>query len=210
MSASAVSLYETIRAIVRDQIAGIRLTELAVVQDQHPHADEGDTDNFACTVTLRDSGIVLKQVPVATGHIGAAWIPNVGDLVMVQFVGGDVHAPVITGRLYNDQDRPPPNGDGKAVLHVPLGAGDADAVHAELHSGDTRALSMKLGSGLTVTLQDDDPAVKVEVGGNPVLTIGQDGSVSIANGQKVEIKGPEISIEADGVLTLKGSQVKIN
>jgi uncharacterized protein involved in type VI secretion and phage assembly len=188
----------------------VRLAELAVVQDQHPHATEDDTDNFACTVTLRDSGIVLKRVPVATGHVGAAWIPNVGDLVLIQFVGGDVHAPVITGRLYNDQDRPPPNEDGKAVLHVPLGAGDADAVHVELHSGGTRAVSMSLGSGLTLTLQDDDPAVRIEVGGNAVLTIGQDGSLSVANGQKVEIKGPEITIEADGVLTLKGSQVKIN
>jgi ribose transport system ATP-binding protein len=37
---------------------------------------------------------------------------------LVQFVGGDAHAPVITGQRYNDQDRPPPNEDGKAVLVV--------------------------------------------------------------------------------------------
>src|SRR5439155_612113 len=95
---SAVALYETVRAIVRDQLATVRTAELGVVQDQHPHASEGDTDNYACTVTLRDSGIVLKKVPVATNRIGAASIPNVGDLVLVQFVGGDIHAPVITGR----------------------------------------------------------------------------------------------------------------
>ena len=207
---SAVALYETVRAIVRDQLATVRTAELGVVQDQHPHASEGDTDNYACTVTLRDSGIVLKKVPVATNQIGAASIPNVGDLVLVQFVGGDIHAPVITGRLYNDQDRPPPNEDGRSVLHLPLGAGDADAVHVELRSGDTRAVTIALGSGLTVSLRDDDPSVEVAVGGSTVLKIGQDGSVTVQGGPKVEIKGSDITIQADGQLTLKGSTVAIN
>lgn len=207
---SAAALFETIRAMVRDEVASVRTAELAVVQDQHPHASAGDSDNYACTVTMRDSGIVLKKVPVATGRIGAAAIPNVGDLVLVQFVGGDVNAPVITGRLYNDQDRPPPNEDGKAVLHLPLGAGDADAVHLELRSGDARAISIALGSGLTVDLKDDDPAVQVAVGGSTVLTIGQDGSVTVQGGPKVEIKGSQITIQADGQLTLKGATVAIN
>ena len=52
--------------------------------------------------------------------------------MLVQFVAGDVNAPVIVGRLYNDEDRPPENEDGKAVLHLPLGAADDDAVHLEL------------------------------------------------------------------------------
>lgn len=207
---SSGALLDTIRSVVRGELAGLRSAELGVVQDQHPHASDGDSDNYACTVTLRDSGIVLKRVPVATSRIGAASIPNVGDLVLVQFVGGDVHAPVITGRFYNDQDRPPPNEDGKAVLHLPLGAGDADAVHAELHSGDARSLSIALGTGVKVELQDDDPAVRVTVGGTEVLSIAKDGSVSVKDSPKVEIKGTDITIEASGQLTLKGSTVAIN
>jgi phage baseplate assembly protein gpV len=206
-----LTLYESIQRIVRDELQQVRTAELAIVQEQHPHANGSDQDNYACTVALRGSQLVLREVPVATGQIGAASIPAVGDLVLIEFVGGDVNAPVIVGRLYNDEDRPPENADGKAVLHLPLGAGDSDAVHAELSSGDARKLVLKLGSGLELTLADDDPAVKIDVGGGAAtLEIGKDGAVSLQSNGTVELKASEITIEAQGQLTLKGATVNLN
>jgi uncharacterized protein involved in type VI secretion and phage assembly len=185
---------------------------LGVVQEQHPHAGEGDTDNYACTVALRNSGIVLKRVPVATPRIGTASIPAVGDLVLVQFVGGDVNAPVITGSLYNDEDRPPVSDDGKAVIHLPLGAADDEAVHVELVSGDARSLQITLGKSLKLALQDDDPVVSLDVGdGKAKLTIASDGATSVEAKGALSVKGDaDISVEAGGKLTLKGSTVEIN
>ena len=214
-----MTLYETIRRLVREELGQVRTAELAVVQAQHPHASGSDTDNYACTVELRDSGIVLKQVPVATERIGSVSIPAVGELVLVQFLGGELNAPVITGRLYNEEDRPPPSDDGQWVLHLPLGAGDSDAVHVELHSGDKRELLLKLGSALTLTLKDDDPVVEIDVdGGKAALKIARDGGVTIASqgSLKVEastdmaLKGANVKVEASGQLTLKGSVVNIN
>jgi uncharacterized protein involved in type VI secretion and phage assembly len=205
------TLYESIQRIVQDELGRVRTAELATVQEQHPHASDSDTDNYACTVVLRDSQIVLKHVPVATARIGTVSIPAVGELVLVQFLGGDVNAPVITGRLYNDEERPPQNDDGQAILHLPLGAGDDDAVHAELHSGDKRELVLKLGKGLTLNLRDDDPAVELDVdGGKATLKIAKDGAVTLESQGKVELKGSEITVEAQGKLTLKGSTVNIN
>src|SRR5215216_1760328 len=160
-----LTLYETIQRILQEELGRVRTAELAVVQEQHPHADDSDKDNYACTVRLRDSGIVLGQVPVATPRIGSVSIPAVGEMVLVQFVGGDINAPIITGRLYNDEDRPPVNEDGQAITHLPLGAEDGDAVHIELHSGERRELVFKLGSGIEVNVRDDDPVVKAEVDG---------------------------------------------
>lgn len=201
-----LTLYESIRKIVGEELRRVRTAELAVVQQQHL-----DDESYGCTVVLRDSGIVLREVPVATSRIGAVAVPAVGELVLVQFVGGDVNAPVIVGRLYNDEDAPPPSGDGKAVLHLPLGAGDADAVHVELASGDERRLSIALGSGLALTLQDDDPVVKLDVGdGRATIEIGNDGAVSVQSSGSLELKASEITIEASGTLTLKGATVKIN
>jgi phage baseplate assembly protein gpV len=206
-----LTLYDSIQRIVRDELQQVRRAEFAVVKEQHPHESGSDQDNYACTVALRDSELVLKQVPVATGQIGAASIPAVGDLVLVEFVGGDVNAPVIVGRLYNDEDRPPENADGKAVLHLPLGAGDSDAVHAELTTGDARTFVLKLGSGLELTLADDDPAVKIDVGGGAAtLEIAKDGGVKLQSNGSVELKGSEIKVEAQGQLTLKGATVNIN
>ncbi len=212
------SLFETIRRIVREELGAIRTAELAVVEELHPHADEGDTDNFACSVALRDSGIVLKKVPVATQRIGTVSIPAVGELVLVQFVGGDINAPVITGRLYNDEDRPPPNDDQQAIMHLPLDAGDSDAVHMELLSGDTRKLLFKLGDALELTAQDDDPVIELTVdGGKASVKIDRDGTVSVESqgniqmkGSELKIEGQTIAVEAQSELNLKGAVVNIN
>jgi uncharacterized protein involved in type VI secretion and phage assembly len=207
------SLFDTIRRIVREELRRTRTAELAVVQESHPHASDSDSDNYACSVALRDSGMVLKQVPVATQRIGAAAIPDVGELVLVQFLDGDINAPVITARLYNDEDRPPVNDLGRAVLHLPPEAGDDEAVHLALDSGDSRGLTLRLGSGLTLTLQDDDPVVELSVdGGKATLSIARDGGVTIESRRDVTIKGQgNIAIEAQGELDLKGSAgVNIN
>jgi uncharacterized protein involved in type VI secretion and phage assembly len=206
---TTLNLYETIQRIVQEELRSVVTAELAVVQEQHPHASDSDKDNYACTVQMRNSGIVLSQVPVATPRIGSAHIPAVGDLVLVQFVGGDINAPIITGSLYNDEDRPPVNDDGMAVLHLPLSAGDSDAVHIELYSGDKREIVIKLGSGLTLNLRDDDPSVELDVGGRAKLQIDSDGTISIEGGE-LKIKGTTISIEAQAELKLKGATVNIN
>jgi uncharacterized protein involved in type VI secretion and phage assembly len=212
------SLFETIRRIVKEELGRIRTAELAVVQEQHPHAEDSDNDNFACTVVLRDSGIVLKQVPVATSRIGVASIPAAGDLVLIQFIDGDINAPVITGRLYNDEDRPPVNADGQMVVHLPPGAEDSDAVHLKLTSGDTREVTVKLGDGLTLTVKDDDPVVSLAIdSGKATLQIDRDGAVTLESQGNLQIKGGEmkfegqtINVEAQSELNLKGGVVNIN
>ena len=205
------TLYDTIRRIVQEEMGQVRTAELAVVEEQHP-------DEFASSVKLRDSGIVLRKVPVATQRIGAVSLPAVGDLVLVQFVGGDVNAPIITGRLYNDEDRPPANDDGQAILHLPLDAGDDDAVHWELHSGDKREIVLKLGGGLELNLRDDDPVVELSVdGGKATLKIERDGAVTLESNGNLKVRGADVSlegnsikVEASGELNLKGAKVNLN
>jgi phage baseplate assembly protein gpV len=207
-----LTLLETIQRIIREELARLRTAELGVVQRQHPHAGASDKDNYACTVQLRDSGIVLEQVPVATPRIGAVSIPAVGDLVLVEFIGGDVNHPVIVGSLYNDQDRPPVNEAGQVVLHLPLGAADSDAVRLEVRSGQKREVTLRLGDGLVIQFRDDDPVVEVEAaGGKAVLKIDRDGTVSLSSQAKVNLDAPEINIKATGQLNLKGdAAVNIN
>ena len=205
------TLLESIQTIVREELGRVRTAELAKVQELHPHADDGDTDNYACTVALRDSGIVLSHVPVATGRIGIVSIPAVGELVLVQFLGGNVNAPVVTGRLYNDEDRPPVSDDGKAVIHLPLGAADDEAVHVELVSGDARSLEITLGKSLKLALKDDDPVVSIDVGdGKAKLTIASDGATSVNAKGALSVKGDaDISVEAGGRYTLGPPEVAL-
>jgi phage baseplate assembly protein gpV len=203
-------LYDTIRLIVRDELGRIRTAEVGIVEEQHPHSTESDKDNYACTVRLRNSGLILKQVPVATHRIGAVAIPGIGETVLVQFIGGDMNSPVITGRLYNEEERPPANEDGKAVLHLPSGAADSGAVHVELLSKDKREFTMRLGDGLVLSLRDDDPVVEVDVGGQATLSIARNGDVEVKSNGKLKFEGSEILIEAQGPLKLKGATIDLN
>jgi uncharacterized protein involved in type VI secretion and phage assembly len=206
-----MALFDTIRRIVEDELRRVRTVELAVVQERHLHADGSDKDNYACTVQLRNSGIVLKKVPVAVSRIGANCLPEVGNLVLVQFFGGSINGPVITGCVYSEEERPPVTAEGQQITHLPLGAGDADAVHIEIQSGSARKIAVALGNGISLSLQDDDPAVELKVDTDKaVLTIAKDGSVSLESKSDIKIKGRTVSIEAEQGLTLKGQRVDIN
>lgn len=204
------TLYETVRRIVADELASLWTAELGVVQETHPHADASDTDNHAVTVALRDSGIVLDRVPVASPRTGVVSIPEVGDVVLVQFIGGSPDAPVVVGALHSDAMRPPANAEGQVVWHLPADADNGSAAHLELTSGDEVAFVVRLGSGVTLTLRDGDPPVELDVGGQAGVTVDSGGAVSLESNGDVLVKGNQVSIEAAAKLELKGAIVEIN
>ncbi len=202
----SIGIYDTVNRMVRAELTRVRTSALARVIEQHP----SDPDNYACSVELRDSGIVLKHVPVLTHKLGMVSIPAEGDLVLVQFVGGDIDAPVIIGSLYNDEDRPPENEDGQAILQLPLNASESDAAHIEVSTKKSAVLKISMGSTV-VTIQDGDPAISIDAGGNAKLTIGSNGALKIESSSDIELKGSgNVKIEAGGQLTLKGATVNIN
>jgi hypothetical protein len=49
------TLLETIQRIVRQELGQVRTAEIGTVSDQHAHTGASDTDNYACTVELRNS-----------------------------------------------------------------------------------------------------------------------------------------------------------
>ena len=181
-----------IQAVVRDQLRGFRTAELAVVTAVHSHASASDLNNHECDVRLRDSGAELRRVAVATGRMGAALLPAVDDLVLVQFLHGDVHSAVVTGCLYNDTDRPPT-------------ATAREAVYVSPHAAEqgVRRLYVELPNGNKLTLTDDE--VKLEMG-STTLTIANGGDVSVASSAKVTITSSgDASVESRGALALKAT-----
>jgi len=213
-----IDAYTDLRRIIREEMKAMRVAELAVVQDIHPHAAQDDDDNYACTVRLRDTDLVLTRVPVMTARKGMAAIPDVGDLVLVQFLGGNANAPIITGSLYNDEDRPPENAEGEAVLRLPVDAGEGEGIEMRVSSADGSTATIALGSALKIELKDDDPVVMIDVGdGAASLSIESDGTVTLKSGNAltlegsdVVIKGTTIKAEAQGEMTLNASLINLN
>ncbi len=102
-----MSIVDSIRKIAEAEIRKLHTNEIGKVTSVFPHSSDGDKDNYECNVKLRDKDVELRKVPVLISHIGLANIPHVGDLVLLSFINGDINSPVILGRLYNDEDRPP-------------------------------------------------------------------------------------------------------
>lgn len=166
----------------------IYTTELGVVTAIFPHSSDGDNNNYQCSVKLKNrraaggDDFELRKVPVATGHIGLANIPNVDDLVLVQFIGGDINAPVITGRLYNDEDKPPVSDKNQVVM---------DRVES---------IKIIMDGGTTIEI-DKDGNVKIEAKGDVVLNDGSQGAARKDDSVEVTIPSGSFIIAVGGAGT---------
>jgi phage baseplate assembly protein gpV len=217
-----MSVISIIQAIVRDELQRMQVGDLGVVTSVFPHSDGGDKDNYECNVQLKNSGLELRKVPIATATIGGAAIPNVQDLVLVVFIGGDINQPIIVGRLYNDEQRPPVNKPNEIVHHLPLDADDDAALKLAVRSGGDhspkRQVELQMGQKLTVKLTDDDPLVsveteqvKIQVASSGDVTIETKGKLAITASGGLDLKSDgNVNIEAGGPMKLKGATIDLN
>jgi uncharacterized protein involved in type VI secretion and phage assembly len=172
---------------------------LGRVRVRFPHLN-GELSNWARVATPfggKDRGLFLR--------------PERNDEVLVAFEHGDPRAPYIVGSLWSKPD-PPPADDGKRV--------------------DNNWRFLRSRSGHVLKFDDTDGAERVEIvgkGGSHKIVIDVSGSlieisctsgdltlkapsgkVSI-QGQSVEIKATQnMSVQASGDMTIKGTSVAIN
>jgi phage baseplate assembly protein gpV len=206
-------LVELIEAIVRHQLRAFRTAELGVVTHVYSHEQGGDKNNSECDVRLRDSDLELKRVPVCTGRVGAVAIPNPDDLVLLQYLNGDIQQAVITGRLYNDAVRPPQAKPHELVYICPDAAeSGVRRLYLELPKNNTLLLDddkLVLEMGRTrltikndgeVELKSNDQNITLsDQGGNNLLKIAvQGGQVTVQGQTKVVVEAPQIELVAGG------------
>jgi phage baseplate assembly protein V len=183
-------LIEILRAVIRDEMERRRAPELGIVTEVLARESESSDNNHQVKVRLRDSGVELQWVPVAVGRLGLSLLPQVGDLVLVVFVGGDLNSPVVVGSLYDAQVQPPVAKPAE-VVYQPTDAQDASL----------RRFHLELANGSTLTIDEDK--LTVALGGTEVV-INRDGDVAIKSAAKLSIQTQgDMSLEASGNLDLK-------
>jgi phage baseplate assembly protein gpV len=196
----SAELMTTLRAIVRDELARLRSPELGVVTRAYTRDDDSNDGNHQVNVKLCASGVELQRVPIVVTRAGWSALPNDGDLMLVNFVGGDLNAPVAVGSLYSDQAHPPVAKPHEIVYLAP---DDDDSAVRRMH--------FELANGNTFTIKDD--TLEVVMGGTTV-TLNKDGDVEIKSAGKVSIDADgdfsvtasgNVSITAQGDLALKGA-----
>jgi phage baseplate assembly protein gpV len=206
---------QTIRNIARYEAQQRWISALGLVKSVQ---GAGSPKKYSCTVELRETAIVLPEVPIATSVIGAVSLPRENDLVVVLFPGGDLHAAVVVGRLYNEEVEPPEHNQGEFVTLLP---GDEDSTDKRLElrvktPGDgTRKITLTLDGNVKVELDIADDGITLQAQ-DTKLTLKQTGS----SDGKAELKvgdstvsmdqSGDVKIEAKGTLTLKASKIELN
>jgi hypothetical protein len=206
MSTDAVSL---IQAVIRDQLRAFKTAELGVVTAVYSHESGSDTHNYECDVKLRDSGLELRRVPVCTQRVGAVAIPNVNDLVLLQYLNGDIHSAIVGGRLYNDQDRPP---QAKAAEFVYISPDDP--------ASGIRRMYFEFPNSNTLLVDDDKLVLQM---GRSKITVNHDGDIDVNSGSsdialsdqngnnlvRIKVQSGEISIQGQTKVTVDAPQIEL-
>ena len=198
------TLVRTLRAIIRDELARVRLPELGTVTQVLARASGDAADNHQVNVKLRASGVELARVSVAVARLGWSTLPNEGDLVLVAFAGGDLNLPVVIGCVYDDQAHPP-QAQAHEVVYQPPDEADSSL----------RRLHLELPSGATVTLQDEIATVvlgdtSIEVNKDGDVLVKAKGKLSLQAEGDIEVKaGGDLTLSAQGKASLKGMSASL-
>lgn len=180
----STDIVNIIREIVRDELKSIKLGDVAVVTSSFPHAGEDDGNNFECSVKLRESDLELRKVPMAVSHIGMVSAPQVGDLVLISYVGGDPNYPIIVGRLYSDEANPPLHEENEWRLEAP-------------YQGET---SIAIDKEESVVINNGKNVITVKK--NDVIEIKGEADFKLEVSGNVELKCADCKIDASGNVDL--------
>lgn len=223
-------MVEAIQQIARHEVTRRRHTALGVVRSLHGNDGTGD---YAVTVELRETGIVLPRVPILAGVIGSVSLPREEDLVLVAFVDGDLHAPIVVGRLHHPDVPPPEHGPGEWVVQLP---GDEASAEKRLElrvvtPGDgTRRVHLLLDGSPRIELEvtDESIALKAQdaqleltqsgssdgkarlVVGDSSVTIEQSGDVSVKAAGKLSLSAQQVEISGDVSVKVQGQTIDLN
>jgi hypothetical protein len=218
-------LIDTLRAIVRDELARYCQPELGTVTQAFPRDGGGSKSNHQVSLRLRASGVELPRVPVVVSRPGLSALPNEGDLMLVAFVGGDLNAPVALGCLYDDQAHPPV-AQLHEVVYQPPDEADSNVrrIHLELASGASLTLTddrleMTLGDTSIVAERDGDLVIQakgkirlaaqgdIEIEAQGALNLKAQGDAAVAAQGQLDLKGMSATVEGQSQASLKAPQV---
>ncbi|MBI4539743.1 MAG: phage tail protein [Gemmatimonadetes bacterium] len=179
----------------------------------------------------------LGRVRVALPHLGnksSAWArlatlmagpdrgslfrPEPEDEVLVAFLHGDPSQPYVIGALWNEQDAPPENGGTKENHLRTLRSRSGHVFRFDdtpggakieiIGSQETQRIVIDV-AGTTVKVEADQGDVKVTAkAGNVDVDAGAAASVKATS--SITLEAAEIKIQAQGMVTIQGAQVKIN
>lgn len=152
---------------------------------------------------------------------GTAWIPEVGDEVLVAFDKGDIDHPFVLGGLWNGVDVPPEtnqDGENNTKLIRTRSGHQVKFFDKDLE----QSIEIKTQGGHVLLMDDKLGEAQIEIkdsSGNNKITIKTlENSLTIESGLNLKLKsqtidieaGASLNIKATGSLSIQGALVRIN
>lgn len=217
-------ILDIIRRVVAEELSQRRDCVLGVVSATYPHGSKDDSNNYEVDVQLKHEDLELGRVPVAVGHMGEVAALKEGDLVLVQFVDGDLNQALVTGRFYHADERPPLHKDGELLFEQRV-ASDGTLNHLRFTDDGTIYLQRDVtkpednseykttltidGASGDVTLEapkkkarihieNDSGNIEIKAGDKIVVTLTNDGSIKIlADGKPLDVTCQKMTVTGD-------------
>ncbi len=165
------------------------------------------------TVSDADESAWARVVsPGAGNKRGLHLMPDVGDEVLVAFIGGDFRNPVVLGGIWSKKNTPPTpepvKGDKVSERSLTLASG-AKLVFTENTDKSKAVVALKHAEAET-SLQFDKDGIKLNAkkGTKIKIAVGE-ASIEMQSDGTITIKGGAITIKAEKNLTLQGQKVTV-
>lgn len=216
------SFYSAIERIARHEARARATAGLGRVVEIFP--SDGAQLDYAVTVEMRDTGLLLPAVPLVTGILGFAAIPDIDDLVLVVFLEGEFNSAVVVGRVYHPDKNPPKHSENQMVLRLPSGTNDPN-INFEINYKEP---NIQLSLPGDVQLQIAEEKILIKVGklklsidgtgsgrteieaGTSKISLKEDGDIAISSSTKLSLNAQEIEISGQARVKISGSLVEIN
>jgi phage baseplate assembly protein gpV len=196
---------DIMRRVARAELATRRGCRLAVVTATHPHEAEDDENNYEVDVRLKHEDLELHRVPVCTTIPGFVASPRVDDLVLLDFLDGDLAQPLVIACLYHAAEHPPIYADGELVIEhrapddtlnqLRFAADGSIQLQREVTKTDHSEATARI-------LLDPDGTIRITVKDKITFTLAEDGITLESPNVPVSVECDGLTVKAD--LTVQG------
>jgi len=145
--------------------------------------------------------------PFAGKSHGIQFMPDVGDIVVLGYIGGDKHSPLVIGCIWNNKVKMPyPLKDGKNFDYTIKTPAKAE-IHFSGEKGKEK-IEVTTPAGTTIIMDDDKKLVNIKdkKGKNFIKMDLKGGAMSLEAEKKISIKSgnSSITLEKSGKITING------
>lgn len=157
---------------------------------------------------LEETDWCYVMTPFGGKSCGQFFFPNVDDLVVLAYLGGSPHRPIVIGSLWNATVPPPyPIQDGK-ILNYSIKTPTGTELLFYDEEGKQKA-TLTLPSGTVLSIDDENQAVALkDKGGDNAISMDLKGgnlSLKAKTNLSLDVGGNKVEIDSSGNITVKGS-----